>query len=271
MKGIVLAVKDNHAAVLTENGDVQKVKAKDYRVGETVILQPRKQANSPLLKLGISAAAVLAFVIVGVLSYFTPSGYVTIDINPSIEYSINIFDRVIAAQAINPAGEDLLALLSVKNKSIDRAVALTTEKLVEQDLISADEANSILITASMPREQKSSALAVRLKHCIQNKLSNNNRDAEVITLTISKTDYEHARELAVSPGKLHLVERLQENAGDPGDINVEEWLNKSAGEINRAIREHKDVPKNGPGNDEPDASGPDNAKPRDNRQKRRER
>ena len=47
--------------------------------------------------------------------------------------------------------------------------------------------------------------------------------------------------MGVTPGKLNLVEKLQDAAKSAGhEIKAEEWLNSSVQEINAKIKEYKD-------------------------------
>ena len=50
---------------------------------------------------------------------------------------------------------------------------------------------------------------------------------------------EQAREWGTTPGKLNLVEKLQQSAQDPDDIDVEDWLDCSVQEIQQAIKENR--------------------------------
>ena len=58
----------------------------------------------------------------GYFSYFTEASVISVDINPSIELSVNIYGRVISATGINEDGEALLADVSVDH--MDYAYAI---------------------------------------------------------------------------------------------------------------------------------------------------
>ena len=49
--------------------------------------------------------------------------------NPSVEYTLNIFDRVIAAEGLDEEGEALLEGLDFRNLTIDEAAAALVEEL----------------------------------------------------------------------------------------------------------------------------------------------
>ncbi len=47
--------------------------------------------------------------------YFTPVSFISIDINPSIELSINAFDRVVEVSSNNEDGEKIISSIDLKN------------------------------------------------------------------------------------------------------------------------------------------------------------
>ncbi len=60
------------------------------------------------------AMAVFALFIFGNI-YFTPVSFISIDINPSIELSVNAFDRVINVTASNEDGENIINAVNLTN------------------------------------------------------------------------------------------------------------------------------------------------------------
>ncbi len=77
------------------------------------ILSKNKKTKPIIYKLSIAAAAVLIFFIGGI--YYTPVSYISIDINPSIELSINAFDKIVDVSATNQDGENIINSLDLKN------------------------------------------------------------------------------------------------------------------------------------------------------------
>ncbi len=74
--------------------------------------KPRRTGFRPL---AAAAACVLLLVLGGYFSYTTPVAAISIDVNPSVELRLNIYDRVIDAAGYNDDGEELLSGLSVAN------------------------------------------------------------------------------------------------------------------------------------------------------------
>ncbi len=78
------------------------------------------------IHLGYKLAPIMAAVAIIVFGgiYFTPVSYISIDINPSIELSINTFDRVIGVSASNEDGEEIVNSVSLNNLSYLEALEL---------------------------------------------------------------------------------------------------------------------------------------------------
>lgn len=80
--------------------------------------------------------------------YFTPTATISIDINPSIELSINRFDQVISVNGFNEDGRELSNALDIRYKNYAEAV----EEIVNDDsilsLLSGDEIMTITVIGS---------------------------------------------------------------------------------------------------------------------------
>ena len=85
-------------------------------------------------RLGKLAAAIcaLALILGGWSLYQRPTASISIDINPSVELSVNCFDRVISTRAYNEDGRMLLEQVAVMHLSCEEAV----ERILEEDTVS---------------------------------------------------------------------------------------------------------------------------------------
>ena len=75
-------------------------------------------------KYHLYAVVCACFLFGGYWLYFTPIAEISIDINPSIEMSINRFDRVISVSDFNQDGQELSSTLHIKYKNYMDAVKL---------------------------------------------------------------------------------------------------------------------------------------------------
>lgn len=94
----------------------------------------------------------LLIVLGGRWLYFTPTAQISIDINPSIELSVNRFDRVIFVNGFNEDGQKLSDALDVKYKNYAEAI----EEIINYDsvtaLLSDDEVMTITVIGSGGRQ-----------------------------------------------------------------------------------------------------------------------
>lgn len=118
-------------------------------------------APGKMRRLPVYAAACACLLLVllgGRWLYFTPTARISIDINPSIELSVNRFDRVIAVDGFNEDGLALSSALDVKYKNYAQAV----EQVIRNDSVAAlladDEVMSITVVGS-DRQQSARILS----------------------------------------------------------------------------------------------------------------
>ena len=127
MRAVVIAVKDNKAAVAIEGGELKYVENKNYVTGQIIQVQDaspmtvsarrthRKRSfylSSYTRFSGIAAAAVL-FVFVGASTVSAAEvSRVTLTAGASVTYGVNIFDRVISVSANNEEGRLIIDEIS---------------------------------------------------------------------------------------------------------------------------------------------------------------
>ena len=111
-----------------------------------------------------AACACLALALLGGRwLYFTPTAAISMDINPSLELSVNRFDRVISVTGFNEDGRELSNELNVKHKNYARAV----EQILHHDSITAllSVGEVMAITVVGPDEQQSAKLLSGVEAC----------------------------------------------------------------------------------------------------------
>ena len=84
--------------------------------------------------------------------YFTPTAEISVDINPSIELSINRLDRVIAVNSFSEEGWEILSTLDVKHKNYAEAVKQILDYEGITALLSGDEIMAITVAGSDRRQ-----------------------------------------------------------------------------------------------------------------------
>ena len=242
MKAVVVELKNNEAIVLSDDGCVVKLKNNNYELGQIIQVEELKIKLTKKIAIFATSAAAAFLLGVSTWAYASPYSYVSVDVNPSIEFSINRFDRVIKVKAINDDGEEILQELTLDkltNRSITTAITKTVEQISAAGYFENEVDDGIVIATSSENLNKADHLAQELQEAVIEEVSQTGSEVVVETFSVGLERVEEAKELGVTPGKLNLVEKLQEAAVDT-DIKVEEWVNKPVKEIIKATNEYKD-------------------------------
>ncbi len=239
MRAVIVEIKNKTAAVLLADGRIEKIRNSGYTLGQVLEITARQaSAKRRLVRQLASMAAVFAIGSASAFAYYTPYYYVSLDVNPSFEYSVNYFDRVLSVNALDEDGIlDESELETLRNKKIGEAVAETVEQIREEGYLDPDEPGGILIAVSGNNKEKAEELGAALQEAVKEK-EKPGKPMEVETSSVKKEDIQEAKDLGVSAGKLHLVEKLEESS-EGGEILREEWLSKPVKEIMDAIKENK--------------------------------
>jgi hypothetical protein len=191
-----------------------------------------------------AAAAAVLLISAGVSSYayFTPVSTISLDVNPSIEYKLNRFDRVVGVEALNEDGQQILEQLKVKNKNIDEALKLTLQQMKAQGFIKHGEANGVMISAAFKNEGQAQAFAAKLKVGVEEDLTELGTAAEVEAVGVGRVRVLAAEAFGITPGKLNLIEKLQASTEDPNDyLDVMEMDKLSVQDIMKLIKANREA------------------------------
>jgi hypothetical protein len=175
----------------------------------------------------------------GAYAYATsPIAYVSMDINPSVELGVNVFDKVVSVEAYNEDGEKILDGTNLINSNVGDAVSTIISNAISDGYITKDAtttaAVAVEITTSTDKEKVATKLNESLKEAADKTLDNNNVDVEVETENVALARRDEARQLGITPGKLNLIQKLQ--TLDP-TITVEEYKSSSVKEIQKKTKE----------------------------------
>jgi Anti-sigma factor N-terminus len=257
MRGIVVEKENGHTIILTKKGEFIKVKDKrEFAVGDEYIPNNNYRFTSntfldrdskfgkviPLIYnkkvVAIAASFALIFgVSTAAYGYVSPSKYINIDINPSVELVANRYNKIIKVKSLNEDGTKIIEDLSLKNKSITEAVNLVMEAVKEDGYLAQELGNEILITVASKNETYAKEIEMELTEIVKQELVKENIEETPVTIgSVGLEVHEEAEKLGVSPGKLNLIQKLQEV--NP-EINYEEYSNKSVQEIMKAVKDVK--------------------------------
>jgi len=267
MNAYILEINGRHAAALTEDGRFVRVKNKNYFVGQSVQLNERKTEKKQRVHYSALASMAAGFALLlfgGFAGYNAPVGVVSLDVNPSIEYTINCFDRVLAIEGVNEDGSRIISEMNSENlinQPVDEAVEATILQLRESGYLAEQSENDVVLSASALTLTHANALANRLEQLVMQQ-----EDLQVTSVSVSKSEVQQAHALGTSAGKLYLIERLQQATGTDEAFDPKDWLNTPVREIIRETATRSGAPQqngeqNGQtpaGSQSPDSTTPQN-------------
>lgn len=197
----------------------------------------------------IAASAVLLLVLIGLIwtyMYYSVYAYVSIDVNPSLLFKVNRYDKVLSVEALNAGGNEIIDKVTtnrLKNIDIKKAVSLTVSQLADSGYLGEKDGAIVIATASDDSE-KAEELANELKEDTTDSLGRNERAITVTANVVGVNRVAEAETLNVTPGKLNLVEKLIESAPEPESIDKEIWLDKTVKEIMTQTNTNKELIRN---------------------------
>ena len=174
----------------------------------------------------------------GVYAYQKPSSFISLDINPSIELGVNIFDVVVSAEAYNDDGEKVLENLDVKGDSVEEAVNEILDSAITDGYVEEDGTSVISITTETDDEELAEELKEAAEEGVENALEENETEAEIEKDNVALERRDEARELGITPGKLNLIQKLQ--VVNP-DVKIEDFKEASVKEIMAATHAAKGI------------------------------
>jgi len=166
IKGVVLKKKPKTLVVMTPKGEYREVAAgkRNPQVGEQIAFKKsdardRDKLTWTSIVASLAVAAVISFFIFGgfgkLPNWFGNKdvvGYITLDINPSVEIGIDKLEKVRQVEGLNAEGEALIKGLEYRNKSFQDVVSELLA-LAETSYLSSGKAD-ILYSAVTTKETR---------------------------------------------------------------------------------------------------------------------
>ena len=258
MKAVVLDIKKNKAVALSDDGMVKEVNNKNFRIGQTIEMEKKsmKKMSKKYRNIAAGVAASLVILLGGgtAYAYNTPVAHVSLDVNPSITYSVNAFNRVIDVDRTNPDGEAILQTMVWDNENISDVIENTISALKEAKYLENDEwyKDSMIIGVNATSKDKENQLILAIKNELA-KFVAEDTDKEIVAADLDETvigigaervaDAAQLSEdlgFAVTPGKLNLVQKL--SASYTEELTSSEaavWLEGSVKDIMAQIKANR--------------------------------
>lgn len=214
--GIVMKVDGPNAIVMTADRRFLKVPAQSgVRIGQEIeVNQQVSKHRAGWTKAGVLAASVVLMAGIWQLSAnlqpVKASAYIAVDINPSIELSVDKEKDVLQIIPLNDDGKKLIDHLDYKGKYFEQVIADLTGEAAKQGYIKPD--GEILVTASDAGSNvvDIAELEKEAITTVQSALRQTGIDTNVGGVLVSSAIREQAKQLGVSPGKYALYLQAQE-------------------------------------------------------------
>lgn len=200
-----------------------KNKTRDFLASER---QRRSVRPARALVPALCGLLLLVLGAVGWGLYQTPVAAISVDINPSLELTVNRFDRVIGVKGFNEDGEAVAAQVDLINMRYDEAV----ETLLESEALSPYLSEDAFVSVAVACDEQEKGEAMRR----QVQAGTAECPAEVSCTAGNSEDVEQAHEAGLSFGKYRAFEELQ--ALDPS-VTVEDVQDMTMREIRDRIAE----------------------------------
>lgn len=158
-----------------------------------------------------------------------------IDVNPSIELSVNRNDKVLKAEPLNSDANEILDNMELKNVDVDIAVNALIGSMVRHGYLS-DLDNAILVTVANDDRQKASELRQNVVVDIEASLEEHKVQAVVYDQQAPVTSdvRELAQKYGISYGKAYFLQELIDE-NDLGDEDMEEFAGMTMEQIAKEI------------------------------------
>jgi hypothetical protein len=141
---------------------------------------------------------------------------VSLDINPSISYSLNEFNRVIAVDGMNDEGEAIVDAIgsSLKNRDLATALTITVEQLSTEAYLDADT-NYMVIGVYSDKDSKADALMSTVDAFSANAVD----VCSITTVNVSSELKETADSYGITGGKMALINEITTVASDSDKVD----------------------------------------------------
>ncbi len=215
--GIVYEIHSSKAVVMTPDSEFLVIKkTRDMYVGQQVKfnIQDVRKTLKPIYKYvsiasSIAAVFVLVFMFSRVSFKDSVYGYVSVDINPSIEFSVDKEFEVLETKALNSDGEVIVSELDAKGKNVYDVITDILDESEAHGYIKEDKNNLVLVSVSLNDKSKDYS---------QNK-SDEERELEGFLLNLDKklnnenSDYIKGRVIKVTPAERKAAEQKELSMG----------------------------------------------------------
>ena len=266
MKAIIMETDRKQAVAMSEDGMVRHIRNKGYEIGQSIEIgemnMMKMKNRTRNLVAGIAAAVLITAGGGTAYAYNNPVAEVSVDVNPSIVYTVNTFEKVIKAKAIDDEAVPVLDTIQWTGEDIDKVLDSTIAALKEKEYLNQQDwyENGIVIGVHADSVKKEKQLirgiSERLEQIIFEETAKevdlDEKDGPVIG--IGEERVQEAARLSekfgveITPGKLNLVQKLSKSyelIGEDAltDAAIETWIEEPVKDIMAQIKKNRQAEK----------------------------
>ena len=230
MKAVVLEIKEKWAAVLCEDGVIRKVKKGNFKVGDSFDFEAENHGKvvsiGSLRRNMVGSAAALFLIVAGVAGTYSYNNvlacsYVSLDINPSIEYTLNRQGKVVAVKGLNNDGQKIADELSdVRKVTLKEALQETKQLLTKKNYLKSGSSEDVLIDISSNNSARTDALKKEALSVFGTELTKGE-----LNLVLTESDlkeHKRASSLGISTGEYKQIQYIKNKSENVGDNQYNE-------------------------------------------------
>ncbi len=249
MKAVVLETRGREAAVLAMDGGVYIANG-NYHVGETI---DYREAKRPSARQWAAAAAAMVVLLCASAGLWVDRNYVayaevSLDVNPSIVYTVNRRDRVLGVRAVNEDAKGIVESLEqdgVRFATLTDAVDRTMALLEDEGYLNEAQEDYVLVNVSADDGDRQTRLTGEVEAAMSKTME---RDAtlEYRIDTSDRATAKDARDNGMSTGRYAAWKQEEEKPDDAhpdmegySDMPVREIMGGSAADGDRSMPENE--------------------------------
>lgn len=249
MKAVVLETRGREAAVLAMDGGVYIANGK-YHVGETI---DYREAKRPSARQWVAAVAAMVVLLGSSAGLWVDRNYVayaevSLDVNPSIVYTVNRRDRVLGVRAVNEDAKGIVESLEqdgIRFATLTDAVDRTMALLEDEGYLNEAQEDYVLVNVSADDGDRQTRLTGEVEAAMSKTME---RDATLeYRIDVSdRATARDARDSGMSTGRYAAWKQEEEKPDDArpdmeaySDMPVREIMGGPAADGDRTVPENE--------------------------------
>lgn len=220
--------------------EIKNTKVTKLREPDFIVKQENQKKIFRSKIFAFAAAVFFLFIIVGGgkwIDYNTPVSLIAIDVNPSVEISVNKKEKVLKVEALNKDAEKILGEMQFKNVDLNIAVNAIIGSMVQNGYL---KENTILVSVLYGENGTSEEVKNKIKKDINTTLEQNQIGALIMNqeleAKVQSTLMKEAESHHISIGKMMLISQIIK---EDGSLSVENLSNMSLESIVQTADEKK--------------------------------